>query len=94
MTSDYVDSAIEIINEIKTKSAVSGIKSIQLLASVGAVAGIVRLANPKSIPIIDSNVAIFLIGLFMASWAFDWYLKFRTKNKHYKLKFVERTKNI
>lgn len=94
MTKDYVNSAIEIVNEVKTKSAVSGIKSIQLLASVGAVAGIVRLANPKSIPILDANVAIFLIALFGISWFFDWYLKYRTKHKTYKLKFIERTKDI
>ena len=64
MTLDYVDSAIQMINEIKTKTAVSGIKSIQLLTSIGAIAGVVRLASPNAIPSIDKSVAIFLICLF------------------------------
>lgn len=94
MTIDYVNSAIEIIKEVKTKSATKGIKSIQLLLSVGAVAGIVRLMNPKYIPQIDLNVAIFMIGLFGFSFLLDLFLKYRTTNKEYKLKFKERVEDL
>lgn len=94
MTSDYVDSAIDIIKDVKTKTAVKGIKSIQLLVSVGAVAGIVRLMNPKNIPVITKSVAIFLIGLFIVAYFFDWGLSFLAKNKKYKLKFKERVKDL
>ncbi len=94
MTSDYVNAGIDIIKGIKTKATTKGIKSIQLLLSVGAVAGIVRLANPKYIPVIDAKVAIFLIGLFGISYFIDWYLKYKAKNKEYKLKFKERVKDL
>lgn len=94
MTIDYVNSAIEIIKEIKTKATTKGIKSIQLLLSVGAVAGIVRLMNPKYIPQIDVSVAIFMIGLFGVSYLIDLFLKLRTSNKEYKLKFKERVEDI
>jgi len=94
MTLDYVDSAIQMINEIKTKTAVSGIKSIQLLTSIGAIAGVVRLASPNAIPSIDKSVAIFLICLFGISYLIDWSLKFFTNYRKYQLKFVEQTKDI
>lgn len=94
MTEEYVNSAIEIIKEIKTKTAVKGVKSIQLIVSVGAVAGVLRLMNPKMIPVIDTKVAIFFIALFGASLFFDWLLKFNANNKSYKLKFAERAKKI
>jgi hypothetical protein len=94
MTSDYVDSGIDVVKSVKTKATTKGLKSIQLLLSVGAVAGIVRLMNPKYIPVFDTKVAIFLIGLFGVSYLIDWYLKYKAKNKEYKLKFKERVKDL
>lgn len=94
MTLDYVDSAIEIIKEVKTKTAVKGIKSIQLIASIGAIAGILRLMNPKMIPVLSPSVAVLFIVIFGLAIGMDWFLKWRAKNKEYKLKFKERAKDI
>jgi hypothetical protein len=94
MTIDYVDSAIEIVKEVKTKTAVKGVKSIQLIASIGAMAGILRLMNPKMIPVIDTKVAILFISVFVLAIGMDWFLKWRANNKEYKLKFKERSKDL
>lgn len=94
MTIDYVDSAIEIIKEVKTKTAVKGVKSIQLIASIGAIAGILRLMNPKMIPVFSQSVAVLFISIFALAILMDSFLKWRAKNKEYKLKFKERAKEL
>lgn len=94
MTIDYVDTAIDIVKSVSTKATTKGIKSIQLILSVSAMASIVKLVNPKAIPIVTLPVLLFIMGLFGVAWAFDWYLSYRSRNKEYKLKFKERAKDI
>lgn len=94
MTSDYVDSAIQIMVEIAHKADAKGIKSIQLLVSVGVIAGIIRILKPGNLPILNLETIGFLIGLGILAFGADWILKRNASNKKYKLKFVERSKDL
>jgi hypothetical protein len=94
MTLDYVDSAIKIMVEVSGKATGRGIKSIQLLASIGVITGLMRYAGQTSFPKISQAGALYLIILGAAAFGFDFILSRRAKTKQYKLKFVERDKKI
>ena len=94
MTSDYVNSAIEVLKEIKEQSSFSGLKSIQLLASIGVVTGVLRYMNPKYLPVISKTTAAYVIALGIAAFILDYAIKKWHKNKKYKLKFTERSKDL
>jgi len=94
MTSEYVESAINVLNEVKTKSSFDGLKSIQLLASIGVVTGVLRYMNPKYFPIITTTTAAYVIGLGAAALLLDFSIKTWQKNKKYKLKFTERSQKL
>ncbi|MCK4650508.1 hypothetical protein KAT36_04750 [Candidatus Pacearchaeota archaeon] len=94
MTLDYVNSAIRVMEGVENKASSSGLKSIQLLVSVGVIAGVVRYLNVGSIPNITGSSVLFVAGLTVLALGFDWGIKKFTKRKKYKLKFVERAKKI
>lgn len=94
MTLDYVNSAIRVMEGLEGKASSNGLKSIQLLVSVGVIAGIVRYLKPGSAPFPDMNPVSFILGMFVAALCFDWVIKKFAKRKMYKLKFVERARKI
>jgi hypothetical protein len=94
MTSEYVESSIDVLKEIKEKSSFDGLKSIQLLASIGVVTGVLRYMNPKYFPILSLTTAAYVIGLGIAALLLDYSIKKWQKNKKYKLKFIERSKKL
>lgn len=94
MTLDYVNSAIRIMDDVGKKASSNGLKSIQLLISVGVIAGIVRYLKPGSGPFPDVSPLSFILGMFVVAFGFDWIIKKIAKKKKYELKFVERVKKI
>jgi len=94
MTLDYVNSAIRVMEGIEKKSSSNGLKSIQLLVSVGVIAGIVRYLKPGSLPEIDMASVLFVLGLFVLAFGLDWGIKRFVKKKKYRLKFVERAEKL
>lgn len=94
MTLDYVNSAIRIMDDVSKKASSNGLKSIQLLISVGVIAGIVRYLKPGSGPFPDVSPLSFILGMFVVAFGFDWIIKKIAKKKKYELKFVERVKKI
>ncbi|MFH1500906.1 MAG: hypothetical protein ABIE22_03080 [archaeon] len=94
MTSEYVDSAISMIKEVETQAISSSIKSIQILASVGVVAGILGYLTRESLPSVSSSGAFYFGGLIVLAVLINYAIKLYYKNKKYKLKFIEHAKNI
>ncbi|MCD4771025.1 hypothetical protein K8R30_01245 [archaeon] len=94
MTLDYVNSAIRVMEGVEKKSSSSGLKSIQLLVSVGVIAGIVRYLKPGSVPDVEMASILFVLGLFILAFGLDWGIKKLVKRKRYKLKFVERAEKL
>lgn len=95
MTSDYVNSAIQIMRDIEGKTTNKNLKSIQLLASIGVITGILRYMKQDSIlPPINLYGLIYIAGLGIIALILDWYLSSRAKKKKYKLNFAERSKDI
>ncbi|MCW8966009.1 MAG: hypothetical protein OQK82_04875, partial [Candidatus Pacearchaeota archaeon] len=95
MTTDYVNSAIQIMRDLANKSTNKNLKSIQLLASIGVITGILRYMHQDSIlPRVNLYGAVYIAGLGLAALLLDWFLTYRAKKKKYELKFVERIEKI
>ena len=94
MTLDYVNSAIRVMEDVSKKASSDGVKSIQLLVSIGVIAGIVRYLNPKSLPVITTSAVLFVLGMGVVAVGLDWGIKRFAKRRKYKLKFVERAQKI
>lgn len=95
MTTDYVNSAIQIMRDTESKTTNKSLKSIQLLASIGVITGIVRFMYQDSlIPPINLGGIIYIAALGLIALLLDWGLTFFAKRKKYKIKFAELTKDI
>ncbi len=95
MTTGYVNSAIQIMRDLEGKTTNKNLKSIQLLASIGVITGILRYMKQDSVlPPVNLNGLLYIAGLGLIALILDWYLTYRAKKKKYKLKFVNRTEDI
>ena len=90
MTRDYVNSAIHVLVEVANKSNVSGIKSIQILASIGVFVGIISYLTKDTLPKFSKIGLFYFLILIGAVILIDYLIKFFTKNKKYELKFPEK----
>lgn len=94
MTTDYLSSAIQIIVEIKNQGATRGIQSLQLITSIGVVAGILGYISRTELPK-ATLVGMFYYALIIAAtWLINFTVTKAYKNRKYKLKFTERAGDI
>jgi hypothetical protein len=94
MTVDYVNSSLRVIEDLSQKSEGKSIKSIQLLASIGVITGLLRYAEISALPAVNKTMAGYLIILGLIAFSLDWVLTKMAKEKKYKLKFVETSEKI
>jgi len=94
MTVNYTNNAIRVLSEVDAKASMSGIRSIQILASIGVVTGVIGYLARDTLPSISVIGAGYLIGLGVVALIVDWFLRRSAKNKKYELKFAERYKKI
>ncbi|MBI3623968.1 hypothetical protein HY212_07870 [Candidatus Pacearchaeota archaeon] len=94
MTMDYVNMSINRMTEIEGKATQSGIRSIQILASIGVVSGIITYLSKDTLPSFSKTGAIYLLMLGVSAFVVDFFMKRRAKNKKYAINFVETTKEI
>ena len=94
MTVNYVSSAIQVLVEIDSKRSVSGIRSIQILASIGVVTGIIGYLSSDELPVFNKLGAAYLVVLGVSALVLDYLFKKYFKNKKYRLKFVQRHEEI
>jgi len=94
MTTDYINSAISIFVELSNKLSSKGLKSIQLLVSLGVIAGILRIMNPGSFPRFTIENIFLIIFLAVIALILDFTIKKISERQSYKLKFIERSEKI
>ena len=92
MTKEYVNSAISVLVEIANKANVSGIRSIQILASIGVFVGIISYLTKETLPKFSKIGLFYFLILIGAVILIDSLIKFFAKNKKYELKFREKPK--
>jgi len=94
MTASYVNSAIAVLVEIENKTSMSGIRSIQVLASIGVVTTIVGYLTRDTLPTFSKVGFYYLLALFISVLCIDTIIKLYARSKRYELKFVETEKDI
>ncbi len=88
MTVDYVEGAIQLIAGIQASSTGKSIRSIQVLASIGVVAGFMRYLGTEEVGGITQTGILYLAGLIFIAYLINISIKNYYKNKNYSIRFV------
>ncbi len=94
MTTDYLNSAIQVIVELKNQSTKNSITSLTVITTLGVVASILTYLSRESLPKVTSYGIIFFIFLIFVTWAINKLINYFFKNMKYKLTLGDTEKNI
>ncbi|MFA6492880.1 MAG: hypothetical protein WCV58_01960 [Patescibacteria group bacterium] len=94
MTKDYLDSAIQMLEELQSQSTVSAISSLRLITSIGVVAGVVGYLEVKKIPKFTLEGIFYFIILLVAAIAVNQLITKFYLTKKYRIDDQEIDKNI
>jgi len=94
MTKNYLASAIELFSELQAKSAKNTISSLQLITTIGVVAGILGYLSKDTLPRLTSAGAIYFALLIVLTWVINGTVSRFFKGKRYKIKGQDIEKDI
>lgn len=94
MTNNYLSAAIGVITEIKGQATNKSIQSLQLITTYGVVGGIIGYLSRDTLPKVTSQGMIYFGLLMLVTFVVNLLVKFAYQGVRYKIKFVERVKNI
>lgn len=94
MTLDYLNSAIQMIIEIENKSTNVSIESLRTITMVGVISGVLGYMTAGAMPQITIYGVIYFAVLIVATWVINKIVVNVYRNKKYKIKFTETTKEI
>jgi hypothetical protein len=82
MTGDYIS------------QAVSNLKSLQTITSIGVISGVLGYLSASKLPSISKSGAVYFVILFVLTWVMNYIIIKKYQYKKYSLKFGERAKNL
>lgn len=94
MTKNYLTSAIEIFSELQAKSTKNTISSLQLITTIGVVAGILGYLGKDTLPKFTSIGLIYFSLLMVMTWVINGIVSKFFKNKKYNIEGQDIEKNI
>ena len=94
MTSEYLNSSIQNLQEIKNQSAARGIQSLQLITSLGVVSGIIGYLSKNEVPKITFVGALYFALVIIVAWSLNRLISHVYRRKKYDLKFGRREESI
>ncbi len=94
MTSNYLNTAIAVIAEIKGQATNKSIQSLQLITTYGVVGGIIGYLSRESLPEVTSNGLIYFGILIATTFLVNKLVSVAYGRNKYKLMFTERVKDI
>ena len=94
MTSDYLSSAIQNLLEIKSQTAAKGIQSLQVITSLGVVAGIIGYISKGELPQVTFIGLIYFALMIFLTWVLNKGIARFYMKKNYKLRFGNRAEKI
>jgi len=94
MTSDYLDSAIEIFKELQEKSTKNSISSLQLITTIGVVAGILTYLGKTALPTFTQIGLLYFVLLLVMTYILNSVISKIYKRKKYKIKGANIVKDI
>lgn len=94
MTKNYLTSTIDIFNELQTKSTKNSISSLQLITTIGVVAGILGYLTKDSLPKFTFIGMLYFIQLMALTWLINSAVSKIFRNKNYVIEKQDIEKNI
>lgn len=94
MTKNYLTSAIEIFSELQAKSTKNTISSLQLITTIGVVAGILGYLGKDTLPKFTSIGLIYFSLLMVMTWIINSIVSKFFKNKKYNIEGQDIEKDI
>lgn len=94
MTKNYLASTIEIFSELQTKSTKNSISSLQLITTIGVVAGILGYLGRDTLPSFTTQGLMYFMVLLLMTWAINTLVSIFFKNKKYSIGEKDLEKNI
>lgn len=94
MTSDFTSSSLKLLQDLENNSLNNSIKSLQIITSIGVIAGILGYLTRDSLPIPTLYGLLFFAALILFSLIINLIIFLIYQNLTYKIKFVERKENI
>jgi hypothetical protein len=94
MTGNYLNTAIQVIADIKSQTTNKSIQSLQLITTYGVVGGVIGYLSRDSLPKITGSGLLYFVILIVSTFAVNKLVAFGYSRIKYKLKFSERVKNI
>lgn len=89
MTTDYVNSAIQIINEIQNQSTQRSIQSLQLITLANVISTLLTKMALDQIPGVTSLGIIYVVIIVLVAWVINYSVIKLFKRVKYKIKFPE-----
>ena len=94
MTSEYLDTSINILVEIKNQGVKSSIQSLQIITSIGVVSGIIGYFSINKFPQFTPTGALYFTVIIAFTLMINSAVNYIYQHKKYRLKFVEEKKNL
>ena len=87
MTLDYLNTAIQIVNEVSNKTTDATIQSLRLITTVGVISGIIGYISKDTFPEITIVGLAYYLILILATWLINILVNGIYRNRKYELKF-------
>jgi hypothetical protein len=94
MTKNYLASAMEIFTDLQAKSTKNTISSLQLVTTIGVVAGILGYLSKDTLPKFTLIGIFYFLLLSAMTWVINTVISKFYKSKKYKIKNSEVEKHI
>jgi|WetSurMetagenome_2_1015567.scaffolds.fasta_scaffold28555_3 hypothetical protein len=94
MTTNYLNTAIQVVADIKAQATNKSIQSLQLITTYGVVGGIIGYLSKDSLPKITGSGLVYFILLILATFVVNRLVSWGYAKSKYKMKFADRVKNI
>jgi hypothetical protein len=94
MTNNYLNTAIQVIADIKSQATNKSIQSLQLITTYGVVGGVIGYLSRDTLPKVTGSGLVYFVFLIVATFAVNKLVSYGYARSRYALKFSERVKNI
>jgi hypothetical protein len=94
MTSRYVDSAIQIFNEIGNQSTKNSIQALTLITTLGLLNGIIGYFTLKQYPVFTLVGLSYFVLLIAATWVVNQIVVLSYRKMKYKITAIEANRHI
>lgn len=91
MTSDYIDSAIQIVVEIQNQSTQKSIQSLQLITLANVIATLLTKMALDKIPGVTEKGVFYVVGIIFVAWGVNTLLISLFRHIRYQIRFPEQS---